>query len=243
LLQTEQINTSLVTTMKFVSPKCKSCKSKDDSLFNVCQIAETEQLNSAKTSNLYKKGQYIFYENAAPVGLFCLSSGAVKLSKLSSNGKEQIVRIARPGDFLGYRSLISKARYTYSAIAIEDAAVCLIPKPEFFTLIRNNNQFYESLMQLICKEADEMEAKIGDIAYKPVRGRIAEALVLLAGACKDSEYITLTREDLASLVGTVKETAIRIISEFKDEKIIEIDKRRIRILNQAKLMAVCNLYD
>jgi CRP/FNR family transcriptional regulator, polysaccharide utilization system transcription regulator len=229
--------------MKFVSPKCKNCKSKDDSLFSVCQISETEQINSTKTANLYKKGQYIFYENAAPIGLFCISSGAVKLSKLSSNGKEQIVRIARTGDFIGYRSLISKTRYTYSAIAIEDATICLVPKPEFFALIRNNNQFYESLMQLICKEADEMEAKIGDIAYKPVRGRIAEALILLAGACKDSEYITLTREDLASLVGTVKETAIRIISEFKDEKIIEIDKRRIRILNQEKLLAVCDLYD
>lgn len=229
--------------MKLVSPKCKNCKSRDDSLFSVCQISEIEQVNSAKTANLYKKGQYIFYEYAPPIGLFCISSGAVKLSKSSSNGKEQILRIARPGDFLGYRSLISKSRYTHSAIAIEDATICLIPKADFFALIRNNNQFYDSLVQTICKEADEVETKIGDIAYKPVRGRIAEALMLLAGACNDGDYITLTREDLASFVGTVKETAIRIISELREEKIIEIDKRRIRILNPEKLLAVCHLYD
>jgi CRP-like cAMP-binding protein len=192
---------------------------------------------------LYKKGQYIFYENAAPIGLFCINTGAVKLCKLSSNGKEQITRIARPGDLLGYRSLIAKTTYTYSAVAIEDTAICLIPKPEFFALIRNNSQFYEGLMQLLCKEADEMEAKIGDIAYKPVRGRIAEALMLLAGAAKESGYITLTREDLASLVGTVKETAIRIISEFREENLLEVDKRRIRILRPEKLMQISNLYD
>jgi CRP/FNR family transcriptional regulator, polysaccharide utilization system transcription regulator len=229
--------------MKFVSPNCKNCKARENSLLSFCQVKESEQLNAVKTANLYKRGQYVFYENAAPIGLFCINTGAVKLSKLSSNGKEQITRIARPGDLLGYRSLIARTTYTYSAVAIEDTTICLIPKPEFFTLIRNNSQFYEGLMQLLCKEADEMEAKIGDIAYKPVRGRIAEALMLLAGAAKESGYITLTREDLASLVGTVKETAIRIISEFRTEKLLEVDKRRIRILRPEKLLQISNLYD
>jgi CRP-like cAMP-binding protein len=153
------------------------------------------------------------------------------------------MRIANAGDFVGYRSLLAKIPYNYSAVAIEDTTICQIPKSEFFTLIRGNNDFYERVMQLICKDADEVEAKMSDIAYKPVRGRIAEALMLLNGARRDTEFITLTREDLASLVGTVKETAIRIISEFRDDNIIEIDRRRIKILQPEKLMRISNLYD
>ncbi|MCU0390171.1 MAG: Crp/Fnr family transcriptional regulator [Thermoflexibacter sp.] len=201
-----------------------------------------------KTCNMYRKSQIVFHENAMPIGLYCIYEGSVKISKLNSNGREQIMRIAGPGDFLGYRSLIAHRPYTDTAVAIEDATICLVPKSEFFNVMQNNKKFYEALLQMICKDADEMETKLGNIAYKPVRGRIAEALVLLAGKNQfekkeDKTYINLTREDLASLVGTVKETAIRTISEFKDENLIEIDKRRIRILDFDKLLYISSLYD
>jgi CRP-like cAMP-binding protein len=197
---------------------------------------------------MYRKSQIVFHENAMPIGLYCIYEGSVKISKLNSNGREQIMRIAGPGDFLGYRSLIAHRPYTDTAVAIEDATICLVPKSEFFNVMQNNKKFYEALLQMICKDADEMETKLGNIAYKPVRGRIAEALVLLAGKNQfekkeDKTYINLTREDLASLVGTVKETAIRTISEFKDENLIEIDKRRIRILDFDKLLYISSLYD
>ncbi len=236
--------------MKFVPPKCENCRVKSDSLFCLCQQAEMQHVSQMKTCNIYRKGQIVFHENAMPIGLYCIYEGSVKISKLNSNGREQIVRIAAPGDFLGYRSLVAQRPYSDTAIAIEDTTICLVPKSEFFNLMQNNKKFYESLLQKICRDADEMENKLSNIAYKPVRGRIAEALLILAGKnthegkeAKADAYINLTREDLASLVGTVKETAIRTISEFKDENLIAIDKRRIRILNFDKLLHISNLYD
>lgn len=234
--------------MKFTLPKCETCGIRDKSLFCMCKQEEVEHISQMKTCNMYRKSQIVFHENAMPIGLYCIYEGSVKISKLNSNGREQIMRIAGPGDFLGYRSLIAHRPYTDTAVAIEDATICLVPKSEFFNVMQNNKKFYEALLQMICKDADEMETKLGNIAYKPVRGRIAEALVLLAGKNQfekkeDKTYINLTREDLASLVGTVKETAIRTISEFKDENLIEIDKRRIRILDFDKLLYISSLYD
>lgn len=230
--------------MKSAAPICRNCKSRGQSLFSFCQLAEAEQIDSAKSTQVFRKGDYIFLENGVPGALYCINSGTVKISKLSSNGKEQIMRIAHEGNFLGYRSLILKSRYTYSAIALEECRVCVIPKAEFFALLRNNNNFYQALMEMICREADEAEAKLSDLAHKPVRSRIAEALLLLSNSSTDEEHvISLTREDLASFVGTVKETAIRVISELRDANIISIDKRKIRILNPQMLTHISNVYD
>lgn len=230
--------------MKSAAPICRNCKSRGQSLFSFCQITETEQINSNKSTQIFRKGEHIFLENGVPAALYCINSGTVKISKLSSNGKEQIMRIAHEGNFLGYRSLILKNRYTYSAVALEECKVCVIPKADFFALLRNNNNFYQALMEMICREADEAEAKLSDLAHKPVRSRIAEALLLLANSSTDEEHaISLTREDLASFVGTVKETAIRVISELRDANIISIDKRKIRILNPQMLIHISNVYD
>ncbi len=229
--------------MKMPQLECATCKTRNNSLFNFCSCAEAEKINLSKTCNIYKKDQVVFHENVFPIGLFCINTGAIKLSKIFSTGKEQILRIARPGDFIGYRSLITNDPYSVTATALEDSTICLIPKSEFQELMRTNKNFYESLLIMICKELENAESKIGEIAYKPVRGRIAEALLLLSNTYKEEEFINLTREDLASFVGTVKETAIRVVSEFKEEKLISVDKRRIKIINAKGLLQISNLYD
>lgn len=229
--------------MKLTQPTCKFCKGKDSSLFSCCTPDELEKVNLVKSCNFFKKSQPIFQENSMPVGLYCVSEGLVKITKLGSNGKEQILRIAKPGDLFGYKSLIKNSRYRASAVAIEDSSICFIPKAQFNELLENNKAFYDGIMKLLCDVIESAETKITDIAYKPVRGRIAEALILLDRAFEDKEHITLTREDLAGLVGTVKETAIRIISEFKQEKLIEINKRSIKVINQEGLMKISHLYD
>ncbi len=229
--------------VKFTQPRCEHCDTKDNCLFNVCTKEQLEDINATKSCNVYKKGQVIFQEGSLPLGIYCMSKGMVKVTKLGSNGKEQILRIAKSGDFLGYRSLISGTRYRASAVALEDTVICLVPKAEFLDLLKNNTRFYDGMMKVLCEVIETAESKITDIAYKPVRGRIAEALILLDKAFEDREQITLTREDLAGFVGTVKETAIRIISEFKNEKLIEIDKRSIKVVNPEGLMRISNLYD
>ncbi|OHX67421.1 Crp/Fnr family transcriptional regulator [Flammeovirga pacifica] len=228
--------------MKLVQPSCALKAKGSQSLFS-CLTPEQLEKVQLHTCHFFKKGQPIFQEESVPTGVFCISEGLVKVTKLGSNGKEQILRIAKPGDFVGYKSLIKGGRYRASAIAIEDSSICLIPKAIFMELLHENVAFYQQIVHLLCEVIDNAESKLTDIAYKPVRGRIAEALLLLDKAFEDKEQITLTREDLAGLVGTVKETAIRIISEFKHEKLIEINKRSIKIINPDGLVKISHLYD
>ncbi len=229
--------------MKYSEPHCSTCKSREKSLLCACSFNELSEIDANKSFNTYKKGQVVFQEGGLPLGMYCINEGVVKLVKLGSNGKEQILRIAKQGDFLGYRSLLVNSRYRASAVAIEDTALCMVPKSSFMKLVKENTAFHEGVTKLLCDVIESADNKTTDIAYKPVRGRIAEALLMLDRTFDDREQITMTREDLASFVGTVKETAIRIISEFKNDKLIEINKRSIRVIDAEGLVKISNLYD
>lgn len=233
--------------MKFEAPDCAHCKTRKSSLFHFCHLEEIDQIDQEKSCGSYKRGQIIFQEGSNPMGMYCINSGKVKLYKYSSDGKEQIVRIAKPGDFLGYRSLLSHSRYPVSASALEDATICIVPKTALMELFKGNERFSQGLVEALCNTIDESYGKMADLAYKPVRGRLAEALLFLNRFYKDENnpdgVITITRDDLASFVGTVKETTIRMLKEFKDEGLIETEKSDIRILNTNKLVQISELYD
>lgn len=233
--------------MKFSQPDCAHCNGRRDSLFSFCKMAEIDELNESKSCNSYKRGQVVFEEGANPLGVYCINSGKVKLYKHASDGKEQIIRIVKPGDFLGYRSMLAGTKYKLSASAMEDTAVCMIPKATFLELFRTNESFSKGLLSALCSTLDESYTKMADIAYKPVRGRVAEALLFLHNFYKDEQnphgIINIGREDLASFVGTVKETAIRMLKEFKDEGLIETDKSNIIIKDSEGLLHISELYD
>jgi CRP-like cAMP-binding protein len=223
---------------------CDKCKSNTCSIIKSCTPAQIENVSSNKSCSSYKRGEALFHEGGMPLGLFCVNAGSIKIVKAASGGKEQIVRIATKGDMVGYRSLLMKQRYSSTAIAAEDCKVCLIPRDEFYKLTLENHKFYDAVIQQLCVELDDSHNKMADIAYKPVRGRLAEALLLLAQAEQGNiNEINLTRDDLASFVGTVKETTIRILAEFKDEGLIALDKRTIKLLNVAGLERISNIYD
>ncbi len=222
---------------------CENCRSRGVSLFKFCKISELEQISEAKSCQIFKRGQELFAEGSLPIGLFCINSGSIKIVKYASGDKEQIMRIAGPGDQVGYRSLITHRRYDVSAIAAEDSRVCLVPKEIFYKLTESNKDFYAALVEQLCTVIETTQEKMADIAYKPVRGRIAEAIIMLSKRSKEQGLINLTREDLASFVGTVKETAIRTLSEFKSENLIAIEGRSIRVLNYAGLEKISGLYD
>ncbi len=222
---------------------CEKCRNSNSSLVKFCTAQEVEEINQTKTCISYKRGETLFHEGGLPLGIFCVNSGAVKIVKEASGGKEMIVRIAQAGDVIGYRSLIMHQRYAASAVAAEDCKVCLIPKDEFIKLSINNRKFYDELMKMICEDLKDSQNKMAEIAYKPVRGRVAEALILLGQMAKPQGVINLTREDLASFVGTVKETVIRVLSEFKNEHFIEIDKRNIKVIDLSGLEKLSGMYD
>jgi CRP-like cAMP-binding protein len=165
--------------MKPQAPHCQSCQFKDSSLFKQCHLHELEELNESKCFNSYKKGQVIFHEGNRPLGIFCVYSGKVKVSRMGSDGKEQIIRLAKKGDTLGYRSLIDNTKYTASAIALDETEVCFIPAAEFNKLVDENVKVSTDLMKMLARALGDTQDKLIHLAMKPVRERLAEALLLL----------------------------------------------------------------
>ena len=235
--------------MKFTAPECEHCKSRSNSLFHFCHQEELEKLSDNKTCTSYKSGQMIFHEGNMSNGLYCVNSGKIKLHKMGSDGKEQIIRLVKPGDFLGYRALMSDTAYSASATALEDSTICLIPKDTFFQTLKGNDNLSDGLMKLLCKNLEDSEKKLTEMAYKPVRERLAQALLLLKNTYEEKNRTTesfsflMTREDLASLVGTAKETVIRLLSDMKKDGIIKTEGRKIILSQPEKLVQIGNLYD
>lgn len=233
--------------MKNSYPECATCQCRRDSLTNHCTMEELNRISANKSFNYYKKGQVIFHEGNRPFGVYCIYEGKVKVSQMGADGREQIIRLAKPGDTLGYRSLIQNSKYSASAIAIDDTQVCFIPATDFLRLIENNSSVATDVMKMLAKALGEVQEKMIHMAVKPVRERLAEALLLLKNTYqKDNSQpftISLSREDLAAIVGTAKETVIRTLSEFKDEGLVKTKGSAITILNPDKLLKISNLYD
>ena len=213
-----------------------------------CQLEELDFISGTKVSQSYQKGQRIFQEGSPSLGLHCVSQGKIKITKTSGDGKEQITRLAKDGDVLGFQSVLTEARYTTSAVALDDCVVCFIPRSDFFRVWQSNTQFSASLMTMMAKALGAAEVQMLHLAYKPVRERLAEALLLLARTFRkegDKQFFSMSiaREDLASLVGTVKETAIRLLSEFREAGILTTRGSEITILDMNELSQIASLYD
>lgn len=232
--------------MKFNAPDCQNCATRKHSLLGCCQGDELATISASKNCQVYKKGQVIFHEGSKPSGLHCVNSGKIKVSKLGSDGKEQIIRLAKPGDMIGYRALMAESSYSASAVALDDTVVCFIPKTEFLKLVSANIHVTNGLMKLLSTALGEAEERMVQMAYKPVRERLAEALLLLQKTYQEGDNnftISISREDLASIVGTAKETTIRLLSEFKDENIITSKGSNITIIDPEKLYKISHMYD
>ncbi|MBO2009879.1 Crp/Fnr family transcriptional regulator [Hymenobacter negativus] len=228
---------------KFITPVCQNCPSRKGPLMGCCQLEELDFITSAKVSQSYQKGERIFFEGNPALGLHCVNQGKIKISKASSDGKEQIIRLAKGGDMLGFRSVLTETQYSSSAVALEDCIVCFIPRADFFRVWQSNLQFSVSLMQMMAKALGEAEVQMLHLAYKPVRERLAEALLMLYHTFRKEDepqpfVIGISREDLASLVGTAKETATRLLSEFKEEGIIATRGSQVTILKADRLSRI-----
>ncbi|OJW99500.1 MAG: Crp/Fnr family transcriptional regulator [Bacteroidetes bacterium 43-93] len=227
---------------------CETCTVKDKSIFCHLQMDELITIDEHKSCIPYKKGQIIFNEGNYPLGVYCINKGKVKLAHAGQDGKEQIVKLAKEGDVLGYRSMLSSERYNASAIALEDTQICFISKEVFFSLLRKNPTLSLEIIRMLALELRLTENRLTDIAQKPVRERMAEALLFLKetyGFEKDNATISvvLSREDIANLVGTATETAIRLLSEFKHDKIVVFVGKKIKILDMDKLVKTANIYN
>jgi CRP/FNR family transcriptional regulator, polysaccharide utilization system transcription regulator len=194
------------------------------------------------------KGEILFKEGEAPTGLYVITKGKIKVYRTGSEGKEQIVRLANKGDLVGYRALIGEDDYRNGAATLEEAVVCFIPKDIVTRVLEKNISMYKQMIALLTKDLRSAEQKIKELAQKPVRERVADALLQLKdkyGYEKDGNTIniTMSREELANLVGTATETLIRILSDFKKDRIIDLDHRKIKVLQLEQLERTAHLYD
>jgi len=229
-----------------IIPECKDCLKSCKNVFSSLVEDELDRLTYDKSCNIYKKGSTIFHEGNRIHHFYCINSGIVKMYKTGIEGKDQIVSFAKAGDIIGYRSILSREPACTTAKAIEDVVLCAIPSENMFTLVENNSKFSMELMQMACKELGEANQFLTDIAQKSVRERLAEVLVKLKEIFSVDQdgfiKVSLTREELASLVGTATESVIRLLSEFKADKYIELNGRKIRILNEERLRKLSNYY-
>lgn len=216
------------------------------SIFKDLNIEEAKYLDSIKCCSNYKKGQYIFSENGYPQGLYCINHGKVKLSVQGLTGKEQILRLLKDGNVAGYRSLLSNEKYHCSAIALEDSSICFIPKEKFYEMLKENSKLSFEVMKLLATNLRQAEYQITSLAQKNVRERMAEALLFFKATYglneKDNSInYNFSREEIADFIGTSTETAIRLLSEFNKDKLIELYGKKIIIINQTKLAYISGL--
>ncbi|MBN1950846.1 MAG: Crp/Fnr family transcriptional regulator [Bacteroidales bacterium] len=194
----------------------------------------------------YKRGAIVYEEGSRISGFFVVCKGVIKIYKTGFDGKDQIIRFAKPGDVMGFRSTITGELACTTTKSIEDSEIVYISGEMVKSLVMSNGDFAMDLLQIACNELGEANDYITDIAQKTVRERLAEVLIQLKMTfnldAANYLQISLTREELASIVGTATESVIRLLSEFKQDKLIELQGRRIRILNEAKLIKISNMH-
>lgn len=219
--------------------KCEQCIVREFSSLKALNKEELLKMANCKTSYTIKKGDPIFEEGETVNGIYCIKDGVCKLSKLSANGKDQIVKLVKSGELLGQRSMISDEPANLSAVALEDMEVCFIPRSEVLQFFNNNNQFSMNIMKSICGDLKESDDHMVSMAQKTVKERLAETLLYLDDTFGRNEdgslHIQLSREELAGMIGTATESCIRLLSEFNKSGLIDLNGKKISILDRSKL--------
>lgn len=202
------------------------------------------KLTEEKRIKSFRKKETVYTEGSFPTGIFFLTGGKIKAYRANESGKEFITDLYKEGDFFGYVDLLQETPYQDSAVALEESEVAIIPKEDFFELLQGNREVSSRFIKMLSNEVKEREERLLQLAYNSVRKRVAEALVMLAQryqADKTRPFsMAITREDIASLVGTATETVIRTLSDFKQEGLVEMKGSMITILEYEKLVRMRN---
>lgn len=225
--------------------KCEQCIVRQFSSLKALNKDELVKLAECKTSYFIKKGDPIFEEGDTVNGIYCITTGVCKMSKLSPNGKDQIIKLAKAGELIGQRSMISDEPANLSAVALEDMEVCFIPKSEVINMFDTNNQFSMNMMKTICGDLKDSSEHMISISQKTVKERLAETLVHLEvnfGKNEDgSLHIQLSREELAGMIGTATESCIRLLSDFNKIGLISLIGKKIVVKDIAKLKKIADI--
>ena len=215
-------------------------------VFNVLTEEQQDYLLKNHTIQYYKRNEIIYQEGERPTGLLCLGSGKVKVFKEGVGGRDQIVRLASPPGFIGYRALSADENHIASAVVIEPCTIFHISRDVLFYLLENNNRFCINIIKSFASELGFSRYRSVTLTQKHIRGRLAESLIVLRDIYGFEEdgvtlNIFLSREDLANFSNMTTSNAIRTLSTFVNEKVIAVDGRIIKILNEETLERISRL--
>lgn len=221
---------------------CNQCIIKELNALNVLSDVELSEISRKKKALTFKKGTVIFEEGTKLNGVFCLRNGKCKVTKLSPNGNDQIVRFIQRGELIGHRSVLSSSTAHLTVTALEDMEACYIPKEEIVDKFKNNPNFSFNITKSICTDLDNANISITNMAQKNVRERLADSLLFFEktfGVDNDGYLnISLSREEIANSIGTATESSIRLLSQLKKEKLIDLKGKKIKILDKTKLQHI-----
>ena len=216
-----------------------------NSVFRHLPSSKIDEILCTSEQYTYQRNKLIYQQGSNISGSYFVLHGIIKISKTGFDGKEQIIRFARPGDIIAFRSLFRNEPACTSAKVHEESTLLYIPGKFLIHLVKTDGTFALELIQLVCQELGEANEYITDIAQKTVRERLAEVLLLIEKKFGlDSQgfiNLSLTREEMANIVGTATESIIRLLSEFKDDKLIDSSGRKIKIMNRPFLQKLANL--
>lgn len=222
--------------------KCEQCIIRQFNSLKHLSREELVKISNCKTSKVIKKGTALFEEGEHINGVFCIKDGVCKVSKMSENGRNQIISLVTKGDLLGERSLISDEVANLKAIALNDMEVCFIPKEEILKDLSKNPNFSMSVLKDMANSLKQADNVIVDMAQKTVKQRLAETLLNLDIKFGTNEHgaidVHLSREDIANIIGTATESAIRLLSDLKKKNIIAFKGKDIVIIDKNALETI-----
>ena len=219
--------------------KCEQCIVRELSSLKALSKDELIHLANCKDSVTVKKGEVIFNEGDVMNGVYCIKEGTCKLVKMNSNGKDTIIKLITKGELLGQTSILTEEKSTLSAIAVDDMRVCFIPKSEILGFIDDNKSFSLEVTKNVCQNLNDAINFAVNHTHKTVKERLAISLLeILNSAGTDNEgylNLQLTREEIASMVGTATESCIRLLAELKKENLIDLKGKKIKVLQLNEL--------
>lgn len=207
---------------------------------------QRELLESSYKLQSYKKNETIYNEEETPESLMCLLTGKVKIFKDGVGGRSQIIRMIKPVDYFGYRAYFAREDYVTAAAAFEPSIVCHIPMNIITRLTSENSRLAMFFIEQLSTDLGIADERTVNLTQKHIRGRLAESLLVLKenyGLEEDGYTLSiyLSREDLANLSNMTTSNAIRTLSNFASERIIAIDGRKIKIINEDKLKKISQI--
>ncbi|HTQ65789.1 MAG TPA: Crp/Fnr family transcriptional regulator [Puia sp.] len=219
---------------------------KSQSILTGLPAEDLSMMTQHKIEQVYSKGEIIFREGSYPSGIFFIINGMVKKYKLDNEGKEQIIYVANTGELIGYHAILSEDRYPDSAAALEESRIGFIPKEDFLYAMEQSEVLSKRLLKTLSHEFAVLINSMALFTQKTVRDRLALQLIVLREKYKKDFQpgmpveINMSRDDLASLVGTARENVVRVLTEFKEQGIVETKGRIIIVLNVKRLIEIAN---